>query len=381
MSRNRAKTTPSQDVMLEHLAYLVLCEHRPASWRDFEKFTINAKEYSFKRGTIRNNLSKLKRLGLIEFVYRSTDAYYSVPGENRCKRSSMTLNPARVYKRDLAAMIERMAFDAPAVHDIHLSFESHMIWQTLRVLASPSPTPPPLSVMNISTHAYTAVPNIFSSSTPVALHTRPISKDLVFPEMTLESGIKGRVTIHKSNTVSVILSCSESPIMFDIGGLVRLSSSLARIEERLVALIDSAQRQILIPPSASLHSSADNAIPPNSVLTVPQVSGNCYGDREKILLVPEYDSWIITMWHFGRDSIKRYAGEKFEVAWKDFHGEWIRVYSKEMNDTLGADNSKARKRCIVRIERQETPHDRLHDVVEHKLSLVGIAAAYSSGAA
>jgi len=87
------------------------------------------------------------------------------------------------------------------------------------------------------------------------------------------------------------------------------------------------------------------------------------------------------MWHFGRDSIERYAGEKFEVAWKNFHGEWIRVYSKEINEAPSADSRKARKRCIVRTERQETPHDRLHDVVEHKLSFVGVAATSSPGAA
>ncbi len=82
MSRDRIKTTHSQDVMLEHLAYLVLCEHRPACWRDFQVFNVNSKEYSFKRGTVRNNLSILKRLGLIEFAYRSIDAYYTLPGEN-----------------------------------------------------------------------------------------------------------------------------------------------------------------------------------------------------------------------------------------------------------------------------------------------------------
>jgi hypothetical protein len=91
VSRKSAKTTPSQDVMLKQLAYLVFCEHRPACWRDFQKIHRDTTKYSFKRGTIRNNLSKLKHLGLTEFAYRSTDAYYNtIPGENRWKRNSMT---------------------------------------------------------------------------------------------------------------------------------------------------------------------------------------------------------------------------------------------------------------------------------------------------
>jgi hypothetical protein len=39
--------------------------------------------------------------------------------------------------------------------------------------------------------------------------------------MALESGIQGRITIHKNGTVSVIPSCSEPPIKFNMGGYLR----------------------------------------------------------------------------------------------------------------------------------------------------------------
>jgi hypothetical protein len=42
---NKPAITPSQDAMLEHIAYLVLHENRPASWHAFQKFMLNDKEY------------------------------------------------------------------------------------------------------------------------------------------------------------------------------------------------------------------------------------------------------------------------------------------------------------------------------------------------
>jgi hypothetical protein len=380
MASKCSKTTPSQDVMLEHLAYLVLHENRPASWRDFQKFIVDGKEYSLKQGTIRNNLSQLRVLGLIEFAYRSINAYFTLPGENRWKRRAMTLNHARVYKRDLADLIERMAFDTPAVHDIHLRFKSQVIWQTLTVLASSSA---PSLTTSTTTPGDVPESNASSTNTPAPLSTRPVSKDLVLPELTLENGIKGKVTIHKSDTVSVILSCSESPIKFDMGGLVSLSSSLARIEEKLLTLIDTPQRQMLMQLSSA--SSPSSSVNPVATTTAPILLGqlvkNGAEKKKKVLLIPDNGSWTVTMWHFGRDSIERYNGEKFEAAWEDFRGEWIRAYSKEMTGEPYANNrKKAHKKQIVRIERQEYPRERLRAVVEQKLSSIMVANIFSTDA-
>jgi hypothetical protein len=62
----------------------------------------------------------------------------------------------------------------------------------------------------------------------------------VLQVMRLDKGLAGKITVHNGDTVSVILACSEMPILLDIGGLVRLTSALARIEERLLSLIDVA---------------------------------------------------------------------------------------------------------------------------------------------
>jgi hypothetical protein len=362
-------TTPSQDAMLEHLAYLVLHQNRPACWRDFQKFMAEGQAYSLKQGTIRNNLSCLRRLGLIEFSYRSVDAFYTLPGETYRKGNTMTGPHARVSKPDLAALIQRMAFDMPAAHDIHLRFNVCMIWQTLSVFASPNSITMNTTDDDVAARSHAS----FTITRPrIILSTRPVSNDLVLPIMRLDREIKGMVTVHKNDTVSVILSCSGSPIRFDIGGLVRLSSSLARIEERLSTLIDIAQGQRLA-SVGSLSSSSSSCSSSNPAATVPslvaEIQKDCAAEK-KLLLVPEYGSWIVTMWHIGRDSIQRYTGEKFEVVWEDFTGEWVRAYSKEMMVSRpGANRGKACKKRFVRLEVQEYPNDRLRVAVEHKLSL------------
>jgi hypothetical protein len=377
MSGKTTNTTPSQDAMLEHLAYLVLHENRPACWRDFQKFVVEGRLYSFKHGTIRNNLSRLRQLGLIEFSYRSIDAYHTLPGEtNRKTTTVMTTYHPRVYKPDLAALIERMAFNISSAHDIHLRFTVPLIWKTLSVLIA---LPATTSAHNKETVALDKKANYTYSATTSsqALTIRSASKDLVAPVMALESGIQGRITIHKSDTVSVILSCSESPIKFNIGGLVRLTCSLARIEERLQSLIELAQKlqlQNLSLPLAS--SSAWRQRYATAAARIRSVNA----DRLVMLTVPECGSWIVTMWHIGFDSLECYAGEKFEVSWEDFTGEWIRIYSKDLvagKPCVVNNKARAKKQRILRIERQEYPNDRLHNAVERKLSSIGTGTAAS----
>jgi hypothetical protein len=102
------------------------------------------------------------------------------------------------------------------------------------------------------------------------------SKDIFLdPIVTHDLTIK--TTIHHTDTVSVIVACSLNPVAADIKGLVRLSNALTRVEERLLRYIECA------PLSLSLS-------------------------------IPDHESWIVTMRHFGSDSPSEYTSEKFEVA-------------------------------------------------------------------
>jgi DNA-binding transcriptional ArsR family regulator len=87
-------TTPSQDAMMKHMADLQMHQSMPCvCWRNF-------KELNLAHGTIRNNLSKLKEMGLIEYSHKSNDAYYTLPKDSLQKTMTTTYgspNPNWLY--------------------------------------------------------------------------------------------------------------------------------------------------------------------------------------------------------------------------------------------------------------------------------------------
>lgn len=132
-----------------------------------------------------------------------------------------------------------------------------------------------------------------------------------------------RAVIHKTDTVSVIVGCSYSPIAVDVVGIIRLTNALAIVRERLSTLVSQD----------SAKSSTVNKI-------------------------PDYMEWIVTMWHFGADASVEYTGERFSATWGVAQDALIRIYSKTMND------HKAR----IRLERQEYPRTTLALALEQKIN-------------
>jgi DNA-binding transcriptional ArsR family regulator len=281
-------TTPSQDKMLEHMAYLQMTQGVPRLfWKDFLKL-------NYTYGTIRNNLSKLNDMGLIEKSLKTNIAYYSLPKDSL--QNSMTTDYLPVTKPQLAALIKRLVFDTPAVHNIWLEFHCPTIYDRLR------------------------------AQNDKEILILPGSKKLVLQREILENGdIEAQITVSTRNNVIISLACSENPIHFDIAGLVRLTSCLTRIEERLRSKVCFAQANL---------SHID---------------------------IPHSGSWIVVMWHVGMDSKERYTGETYEESWKNITGETHRIYAKLL---------KKEKKRVLRLERQEYPNNPLHDAVEEKLSTV-----------
>ena len=77
------------------------------------------------------------------------------------------------------------------------------------------------------------------------LRPNEVSKDISLePIVTHDLTIK--TTIHHTDTFSVMVACSQTPVAADLKGLVRLSNALTRVEERLLRYIECA------PPLLSL---------------------------------------------------------------------------------------------------------------------------------
>jgi hypothetical protein len=53
------------------------------------------------------------------------------------------------------------------------------------------------------------------------------------------------------------------------------------------------------------------------------------------------------MWHFGKDSLSEYAGEKFEMTYEDGEHELLRIYTKDMKEGNGLELEKSVKSILV----------------------------------
>ena len=67
-------------------------------------------------------------------------------------------------------------------------------------------------------------------------------------------------------------------------------------------------------------------------------------------------SWTVKMWHFGRDALTSYSGQKFDIRWEDSLNVFHHIYSKEYG-----------KRMKVRKEIKEYPNKPLNDAFMDKL--------------
>jgi hypothetical protein len=270
--------------MKKHINHLALFEKRPFCFRDFLDFEVDGDHYSMAHGTFRNNISKLVRNGIVELQFYSGAAFYSLPGHNFTKRKIMTGDHAVVTSMSSmssVSFIDNLPTDKHALHDIRYKFNVDNIWATL------------------------------TTSHP-ELKPNDVSKDIGL-DTILTHDLTIKVTVHHTDTVSVMVACSLYPVAVDVKGLVRLSNALTRVEERLIRLVDKG------PLSLSLSSPSP---------------------------IPDHSSWIVTMWHFGTDSLNEYTGKNFEITWEDAESALMRVYTKDLKDGKG---------IRIRIERQEYP--------------------------
>jgi hypothetical protein len=191
-------------------------------------------------------------------------------------------NPA--YK-----MLENLTFDKQSIHNIRLKFEVPNLWSVL-------------------------------SNNP-ELHKLKRSKDILIP-IHIQDTVDIKLSIHKTNTVTVSIACSLNPIRLDYYGIIKFYTLLARIEEQLkfYTLLEQIRAEV------NLNSDA--------------------------ITIPDNRYWTIKMWHFGRDSLNEYSGDKFSITVEEAQGVLGRIYSKKIN-------GKSR----IRVETQEYPKKSVVDAL------------------
>ncbi len=295
----------SIDIFLERMAGFVYVDKRPFCYTDFLFFEHEGKDYRYGHGTIRNIFSELRKEGKIERVYKSTPAFYTLSGVKVGKPITPNhgVDHLGPKGRGFLQYLQNLPMDKDAIHDIRLRFASAGLW----------------SILPLSPSSSRLIENVDLKN----------NKDITLYGIDL-GDIVVKTTVHKTDTVSVAVSCSDSPIPIDLFGWSELTSGLTRVEERLQSAVDDyISRQ----------------------LNSRKISGAAK------LAIPNHLSWVITMWHFGRDSLTGYSGEKFEITVEEGL-RLFRAYSKAY---------KNHKTVRIRKEIQEYPNKPLKEAFMDRL--------------
>jgi hypothetical protein len=291
--------------MMMHMYDIVHGEYRPFSYLDFLNFKVDDVSYKITHGTFRNKISNLIKEGKIEIAYKSHLTFYTLKDVKFGRNYLVTRHHMGVMQSNtmpqlnnnpIYRIIKDLPLEKNSVHDIRLKFQVPEIYHV---------------AISQTTHSL-----LYDYS------INPINKDISLPVWQIEN-LDVKVVIHKTDTVSVIVGCSYSPIAVDVAGIIRLTNALAVVRERLSTVL----------------------------------SQDC-GNSSKVDKVPDHVEWIVTMWHFGADASVEYTGERFSTTWGIAQDAIIRVYSKTMKD------NKTR----IRLERQEYPRTTLALALEQKIN-------------
>jgi hypothetical protein len=285
----------------KQIIHIVQNQNRPFCNLDFvPKFVLEGKEFKISTGTFRNKVSDLLKNGKLEVVYYSPQAFYTLKGVNFAK--PMTGHHAgviypyhqgdrRLLNDPVYRIIQNLPLGKRSLHNIHIRFEVNGIW------------------------------SIMSSS----YNTEPMSNDIqLHPWPWKIRDLDVKVTVHPTDTVTVVIGCSFCPVVVDLNGVIRLSNALSTVQERLHNILSRCGSS----------------------------------DGSTISVLPDPMTWTVTMWHFGADGLITYEGEKFFTSWEVGQHALITTYAKDWKD------GKTR----IRIEKQEYPKKSLAYALEEKLN-------------
>jgi hypothetical protein len=273
--------------------------------------------------------------GLVEVAYKSNITFYTLRGKkfDKAPRLAMTDNHTGVCRSSISVsvpppsvsshsssplyrILKELPLDQSSVHDIHLRFVSPQIYAII--------------YSSISKRCFGSNYTINSRS-----------KDILLPAWKIRD-LLVKATIHRTDTVSIMIGCSLNPVTLNINGIIRLTNVLSIVEERISRLVEESRN---VHGFGAIDANVD-------------YDSSSPGRRSYHNIIPPFSEWTVTMWHFGADALTEYSGEKFSVTWETAENVLIRAYSKVMND------DKTR----IRLERQEYPKAALADIIEQKLS-------------
>ena len=162
--------------------------------------------------------------------------------------------------------------------------------------------------------------NNSNSNSTSSITPDPYSQDIRLKKRVINT-LEIQVTVHHTDTVTIVIGCSNAPIAVDVYGVVRLSEALAEIEEELNTMIEQ-------------HAS----------------------DTNSKIEIPNHMGWIVTRWDFGIDALITYTGKQFFFSWHTSQNVLLVFYTKKWGE-----NNR------IRVEIQEFPNKPLGKALRERL--------------
>ncbi len=286
-----------EDAMFLHMAHLNFVEHESFSYFNFMPFEVDGRQYNPKYGTIKNIFSKFRKESKIKYYRKSIPAFYQLT-ESNLPIKSMTLT----HMGGIPSVISH----------------NNPLYSKLKNL--------PMDKRSIhDIRIRLTVPNIYEA---FAINTKfPIadySGDITLPYWNIDNATI-QIRIHKTNTVSIILGCTREPFPLDFSGITAFFTTLGQI------------RGALVWSMVCMFSQDINLIQKS---------------------VPHLSDWLITMWHFGRDSLIEVSGEAYHETIETAEHILDRYYTKDLKG-----------RQVLRSELVENPNKNPFDAINEKLDL------------
>ena len=242
---------------------------RPFSYLDFCKIP---------HGTFRNSISRLMRIGRVYVVIEGHPKFYACKGSGIKPRLMTPTHMGGAGRiRSLEEILLFLGDAVVGLHDIRLLFHCSGLYSSLRLIPA------------------------------------KYSEDKRLLPMRFESGRTARIVTHRTDSVSVVVGCSDYPFPRD--NLCELFFILERIRDRIQ--FRCLQEPIQVPPVAD---------------------------------------WMVTMWHYNRDG-NEIAGERFEVTFRDLSNVLYRFYGK----------STSAGQFRPRLEKIESPKQTLREIAQETL--------------
>lgn len=216
------------------------------TFKDFPELT---------HGAFRQRINRLRQLGWIVTSIKDKISYYKIKGEHVSAERRTVTHEGMIIGTNMQEIINEASKQIPTIHDIKIKFSSR---------------------------------ELYTNAIKNGMNVNPTNKGIFLDKLTLVRDIYAKIAIYPE-TVTIDLSCTWEPIIYDIRGAQELLGHLEILRAYLCSTFKT-------------HDA------PNSL------------------------DWIVTHYHLNQDGQTEFSDVSFHRTISDMTGGFIRMYAKRFPD-------------------------------------------------